>query len=157
MPQEYNCTKCRYEDWWIHSVPIMGLSTTGFIWVQNYVTTEIRFCCQLHLKHNFTFAWYMCKSGRKLVGSHYILKTVERSPHIPINSKWPWTQAHDYKATDRGITTLVDVSAPELTIVLYGGKQNKTKNPFTHSSVSQYYVSSFSILLNPTYLSMHLQ
>ena len=155
MPQEYNCTKCHYEDWWIYLVSIMGLSPIGFSRVQNYVTTEIRFCCQLHLKHNFTFAWYMCKSGRKSMGSHYILETVEQSPHIPINSKRTWTQAHDYKATDWGITTLVGVSAPELTIVLYGGKQSIPKKTFTHLSVSQYYVSSFSIRLNPIYLSMH--
>lgn len=155
MPQEYNCTKRYYEDWWIYLISITGLSRIGFSRVRNYVTTEIRFCCQLCLEHNFTFPWHMCKSSRKSMGSYYILETAEQSPHIPINSKWPWTQARDYKATAWGITTLVDVSAPELTIVLYGGKQSIPKETFTHLSVNQYYVSSFSILLNPTYLSMH--
>lgn len=152
MPQEYNC---HYEDWWIYLLSIMRLSPIGFSWLQKYVTSEIRFWCQLYLKHNFIFTCYMCKSGRKLMGSHYMLETVEQPCHIPVNSKWPWTQAYDYRATDWGIPTLVDVEVPELTIVLYGGKQSIPKKTFTHLSVSQYYVSSFSILLNPTYLSMH--
>lgn len=49
-------------------------------WIQNYVTIEIRFCCRLYLKHNFTSAQQMCKSGRKSMGSRHILETVEQSP-----------------------------------------------------------------------------